>query len=65
MSRRSPPENMVKSVKILSTRPRDWNECVALARVKFEKYYNHKVGVSGWVCLLLVGVSVASGCVCC
>ena len=55
-SRHSPPENMVKSVKILSARPRGWRECVALARVKFEKYYNHKVGVS----VVAMGVSLAN-----
>lgn len=29
-------------VKVLRNRPATWPQCVALARVKFEKYFNHK-----------------------
>ncbi|KAG8454317.1 hypothetical protein GDO86_000819 [Hymenochirus boettgeri] len=29
-------------VKLLSCKPRNWTQCVALARHKFEKYFNHK-----------------------
>ncbi|XP_075463762.1 ubiquitin-like modifier-activating enzyme 6 [Ascaphus truei] len=29
-------------VKLLSQKPRTWPHCVALARLKFEKYFNHK-----------------------
>ena len=30
-------------IKLLSRRPRNWSQCVELARLKFEKYFNHKV----------------------
>ncbi|XP_053317677.1 ubiquitin-like modifier-activating enzyme 6 [Spea bombifrons] len=29
-------------VKLLSRKPRNWTHCVELARLKFEKYFNHK-----------------------
>lgn len=29
-------------VKLLSKKPRNWSQCVELARLKFEKYFNHK-----------------------
>ncbi|KAM4707570.1 ubiquitin-like modifier-activating enzyme 6 isoform 1-T2 [Discoglossus pictus] len=29
-------------VKLLSRKPRTWSQCVELARLKFEKYFNHK-----------------------
>ncbi|XP_069486598.1 ubiquitin-like modifier-activating enzyme 6 isoform X1 [Ambystoma mexicanum] len=29
-------------IKCLSRRPRNWLQCVELARLKFEKYFNHK-----------------------
>ncbi|CAI9550144.1 unnamed protein product [Staurois parvus] len=29
-------------VKLLSRKPRNWSQCVELARLKFEKYFNHK-----------------------
>ncbi|XP_068089586.1 ubiquitin-like modifier-activating enzyme 6 [Hyperolius riggenbachi] len=29
-------------VKLLSRKPRNWSQCVQLARLKFEKYFNHK-----------------------
>ncbi|XP_040180679.1 ubiquitin-like modifier-activating enzyme 6 [Rana temporaria] len=29
-------------VKLLSRKPRNWSHCVELARLKFEKYFNHK-----------------------
>uniref|UniRef100_A0A8C5LM56 Ubiquitin-like modifier-activating enzyme 6 n=1 Tax=Leptobrachium leishanense TaxID=445787 RepID=A0A8C5LM56_9ANUR len=29
-------------VKLLSRKPRRWSQCVELARLKFEKYFNHK-----------------------
>ncbi|KAM4809981.1 ubiquitin-like modifier-activating enzyme 6 [Rhinophrynus dorsalis] len=29
-------------VKLLSRKPRTWTQCVELARLKFEKYFNHK-----------------------
>ncbi|XP_063775996.1 ubiquitin-like modifier-activating enzyme 6 [Pseudophryne corroboree] len=29
-------------VKLLSRKPRSWSHCVELARLKFEKYFNHK-----------------------
>uniref|UniRef100_A0A8C3TM51 E1 ubiquitin-activating enzyme n=1 Tax=Catharus ustulatus TaxID=91951 RepID=A0A8C3TM51_CATUS len=32
-------------IKTLSRRPRSWTQCVELARVKFEKYFGHKVGL--------------------
>ncbi|CAI8051799.1 Ubiquitin-like modifier-activating enzyme 6 [Geodia barretti] len=36
------PDGMVKVTKMLDRRPPDWASCMALARVKFEKYFNHK-----------------------
>ncbi|XP_019626909.1 PREDICTED: ubiquitin-like modifier-activating enzyme 6 [Branchiostoma belcheri] len=35
-------DGAVQSVKLLKNRPYRWADCVALARVKFEKYFNHK-----------------------
>ncbi|GFR83919.1 ubiquitin-like modifier-activating enzyme 6, partial [Elysia marginata] len=32
----------VKVSKILANRPSSWPDCVALARIRFEKYFNHK-----------------------
>ncbi|KAM9331152.1 ubiquitin-like modifier-activating enzyme 6 [Gastrophryne carolinensis] len=29
-------------VKLLSKKPRSWSQCIELARLKFEKYFNHK-----------------------
>ena len=37
------PDGVVKVVKMLGSAPRDWPSCVQLARIKFEKYFNHKV----------------------
>ena len=37
------PDGVIKVTKMLSLRPTDWPSCVQLARVKFEKYFNHKV----------------------
>ena len=34
---------MVKVVKLLGARPPDWAYCLQLGRVKFEKYFNHRV----------------------
>ncbi|XP_061426890.1 ubiquitin-like modifier-activating enzyme 6 [Lethenteron reissneri] len=36
------PEGAIQAVKLLSRRCTCWEECVMLARVKFEKYFNHK-----------------------
>ena len=36
-------DGVVRVVKMLQRCPGDWRECVCLARVKFEKYFNHKV----------------------
>lgn len=30
-------------IKLLSRRPSQWEQCIALARVKFEKYFKRKV----------------------
>ncbi|KAK2492276.1 hypothetical protein MC885_019356 [Smutsia gigantea] len=35
-------EGCFQVVKLLSRRPRNWSHCVELARLKFEKYFNHK-----------------------
>uniref|UniRef100_F7AN44 Ubiquitin-like modifier-activating enzyme 6 n=1 Tax=Monodelphis domestica TaxID=13616 RepID=F7AN44_MONDO len=35
-------EGCFQVIKILSRRPRNWSHCVELARMKFEKYFNHK-----------------------
>ena len=31
------------AAKLLANRPEKWSDCVLMARVKFEKYFNHKV----------------------
>ena len=38
------PDGVVKVVKLLRCRPLDWPSCLRLGRVKFEKYFNHRVG---------------------
>lgn len=38
-------EGCFQAIKLLSRRPRNWSQCVELARLKFEKYFNHKVGI--------------------
>nr|XP_056713175.1 ubiquitin-like modifier-activating enzyme 6 [Euleptes europaea] len=35
-------EGSFQVIKCLSRRPRNWQQCVQLARLKFEKYFNHK-----------------------
>ncbi|KAF3825158.1 hypothetical protein GH733_005792 [Mirounga leonina] len=35
-------EGCFQVIKLLSRRPRSWSQCVELARLKFEKYFNHK-----------------------
>ncbi|XP_051822587.1 ubiquitin-like modifier-activating enzyme 6 [Antechinus flavipes] len=35
-------EGCFQVIKSLSRRPRNWSHCVELARMKFEKYFNHK-----------------------
>ncbi|XP_007423312.1 ubiquitin-like modifier-activating enzyme 6 [Python bivittatus] len=35
-------EGSFQVIKCLSRRPRRWSQCVELARLKFEKYFNHK-----------------------
>uniref|UniRef100_A0A8C6RNF2 Ubiquitin-like modifier-activating enzyme 6 n=1 Tax=Nannospalax galili TaxID=1026970 RepID=A0A8C6RNF2_NANGA len=35
-------EGCFQVIKLLSRRPRNWFQCVELARLKFEKYFNHK-----------------------
>ncbi|CAG5125849.1 unnamed protein product [Candidula unifasciata] len=32
----------VKVSKLLANQPKSWSDCVALARIRFEKYFNHK-----------------------
>ena len=38
-------DGIVKVAKMLNSRPHSWKDCVTLARLKFEKYFNHRVGV--------------------
>ncbi|XP_060070684.1 ubiquitin-like modifier-activating enzyme 6 [Ylistrum balloti] len=38
----SPLEGAIQISKILRGKPIDWGSCVVLARLKFEKYFNHK-----------------------
>ncbi|MBZ3871803.1 Ubiquitin-like modifier-activating enzyme 6 [Sciurus carolinensis] len=35
-------EGCFQVIKLLNRRPRNWSQCVELARLKFEKYFNHK-----------------------
>lgn len=37
------PDGFVDSVSLLQKSPTQWSDCVSLARVKFEMYFNHKV----------------------
>ena len=39
------PENTFQTLKLLKNRPVTWDMCVATARIKFEKYFNHKVRI--------------------
>lgn len=36
------PDNVVLVAKRLKCWPKNWHDCVAYARLQFEKYYNHK-----------------------
>ncbi|XP_022102923.1 ubiquitin-like modifier-activating enzyme 6 [Acanthaster planci] len=36
------PENSEAVIKLLKNRPSSWAECISIARIKFEKYFNHK-----------------------
>ena len=37
------PDGVVKVIKMLWAWPEDWPSCVRQARIKFEKFFNHKV----------------------
>ena len=39
----SPLDGGVQVSKILINRSTDWKDCVKLGRLKFEKYFNHRV----------------------
>lgn len=43
MKRHSAPDGVVRVVKLIKNRPADFAGCVAVARIKFEKYFNRKV----------------------
>jgi ubiquitin-activating enzyme E1-like protein 2 len=36
-------EGAIHAVKLLASHPKEWSDCVKIARLKFEKYFNHKV----------------------
>lgn len=36
-------EHLLHAIKVIVNRPRNWIDCLHLARKKFEKYFNHKV----------------------
>uniref|UniRef100_A0A8C4Q4I3 Ubiquitin-activating enzyme E1 C-terminal domain-containing protein n=1 Tax=Eptatretus burgeri TaxID=7764 RepID=A0A8C4Q4I3_EPTBU len=38
-------DSCVQAIKFLGRRPCTWDDCVVQARLKFEKYFNHKVRV--------------------
>jgi len=38
-------EGSFQVIKLLSRRPTQWNHCIALARLKFDKYFKRKVTV--------------------
>ncbi|XP_033749897.1 ubiquitin-like modifier-activating enzyme 6 [Pecten maximus] len=42
LKRGSPLEGAIQISKILRSKPVNWCTCVVLARLKFEKYFNHK-----------------------
>jgi ubiquitin-activating enzyme E1-like protein 2 len=35
-------EGAIHAVKLLASHPKEWSDCVKIARLKFEKYFNHK-----------------------
>ena len=37
----SVPDGFVDSVSLLMKQPSTWQDCVAIARIKFEKYFKH------------------------
>lgn len=37
------PEGSFQVIKLLSRRPSQWEQCVAIGRLKFEKYFKRKV----------------------
>ena len=43
LSESQQPENSLAVVKILRNRPTNWADCITSARIKFEKYFNHRV----------------------
>uniref|UniRef100_A0A8C4MHJ6 E1 ubiquitin-activating enzyme n=1 Tax=Equus asinus asinus TaxID=83772 RepID=A0A8C4MHJ6_EQUAS len=50
-------EGCFQVIKLLSRRPRNWSQCIELARLKFEKYFNHKVSLfwqspKSFICIL-------------
>ena len=48
-------EGSVQVSKLSASRPADWASCVTIARLKFEKYFNHKVRITTFL------VSICSG----
>ncbi|XP_071795032.1 ubiquitin-like modifier-activating enzyme 6 [Asterias amurensis] len=42
LSKSQQPENSLAVVKILRNRPTNWADCITSARIKFEKYFNHR-----------------------
>ncbi|XP_021348773.1 ubiquitin-like modifier-activating enzyme 6 isoform X2 [Mizuhopecten yessoensis] len=42
LKRGSPLEGAIQVSKIVRSKPVEWCECVVLARLKFEKYFNHR-----------------------
>ena len=37
------PDGAVLVAKLLKSWPKNWHDCVAKARLQFEKFFNHKV----------------------
>lgn len=43
MKARESLEGSFQVIKLLSRRPTQWDQCIALARLKFDKYFKRKV----------------------
>jgi len=35
------PDEFVAAISLLRKRPKNWTECIQMARIRFEKYFNH------------------------
>ena len=43
LEKSEPLEGAVQVGKLVELRPTSWQDCIVIGRLKFEKYFNHKV----------------------